>query len=178
MGSRTSRGTVQPPQRRAIIASIARFSSPLGIDHIFYFLRSVAWRGDQKLTTDLIQIICLQQALQQRAAKIAESYTVDKALWMQAAAELRQPFWDWARSEGPVPPEEVISMPKVKIIIPSGLKALVDNPFLTFIFPSKESRASFDGDFEIWTKTLRNPEGEGDNAVSSVESLKELVNSN
>jgi hypothetical protein len=62
-------------------------------------------------------------------------------------------------------------MRQVQIVKPSGARALVDNPFLTFTFPSQESRADFDGDFQIWKQTLRNPRGEGDAAVTSVEDL-------
>jgi hypothetical protein len=66
-------------------------------------------------------------------------------------------------------------MQQVQIVKPNGTKAPVDNPFLGFPFPSKESRSSFDGNYGIWQKTLRNPKGVGDAAVSSVESLKAFV---
>lgn len=66
-------------------------------------------------------------------------------------------------------------MTQVEIIQPSGVKALVDNPWFAYRFPSDESRASFDGDFSIWKQTLRNPVGDGADSVTSVESLKEWV---
>jgi hypothetical protein len=174
MGSRTSRGMAQPLRRRAITVNIARCFSLPGTDHTFCFLRFVPTHKDRIITADFF-IVFPQQALQQKAAKIAATYTVDKNSWVQAAAELRQPYWDWARPQGPVPPEEIISMPQVQIIKPNGVQTFVDNPFLGFTFPSEDSRASFDGDFQIWPKTLRNPDGEGEDAASSVESLKELV---
>lgn len=121
-------------------------------------------------------LLLFEQELQQQAAKIAQTYTVDKNLWVKAAAELRQPYWDWARSQGPVPPEEIISVTQVKITKPNGVKAFVDNPFLAFTFPTDDSRASFDGDFQIWPQTLRNPDGEGPDAASSVDSLKANLN--
>jgi hypothetical protein len=65
-------------------------------------------------------------------------------------------------------------MTQVEIIKPNGVKGLVNNPFLAFTFPSADSRASF-GDFQIWPKTLRNPDGNGEDAESSVQSLKASV---
>jgi hypothetical protein len=100
---------------------------------------------------------------------------VDKDLWVKAATELRQPFWDWARAEGPIPPEQIISMEKVEITKADGVKKFEDNPFLAFKFPSKESRASFSEPYKTWETTLRNPVTQGGKDVSSVDKLKGSV---
>jgi tyrosinase len=120
-------------------------------------------------------INCLQQALQQKAVNIASTYTDDTASWVKAATELRQPYWDWARPQGPVPPEEVISMQQVTIVKPDGIRGLVDNPLVYFRFPSEESRATFSSTYRSLEMTVRNPMVDGDTVVSDVESLKESV---
>lgn len=116
-----------------------------------------------------------QQAIQKRAVKIADKYTVDKELWVQAAIELRQPFWDWTLSNGAVPPKEIYALKRVEIITFDGTPDKVDNPFFGYNFPSEESHQSFKGDFQIWPMTLRNPKGDGLDAVSNLESLEESV---
>jgi tyrosinase len=100
---------------------------------------------------------------------------VNKDLWVKAATELRQPFWDWAHAEGPIPPKQIISMPEVEITQASGVKKFVENPFLAFKFPSKESRASFSGSYQTWETTLRSPINQGGKVVSSVDELKQSV---
>lgn len=54
--------------------------------------------------------------LQGIAQEIAKKFTTaDKNDWVQAANDLRQPFWDWGLDE--LPPPEIISDEYVPIII-------------------------------------------------------------
>ncbi|KAG8922053.1 hypothetical protein FRC02_012164, partial [Tulasnella sp. 418] len=84
-----------------------------------------------------------EQVLQGHAVRIADTYTTpDKQEWLQAAIDLRAPYWDWA-SEA-VPPPEVIELQQLNIILPDGTEGPIDNPLLTYRFnprPSFSSRA-------------------------------------
>ena len=52
--------------------------------------------------------------IQKYAKEVAATYTThDCAAWVQAAEELRQPYWDWAANA--IPPDEVVALPKVTI---------------------------------------------------------------
>lgn len=94
--------------------------------------------------------------LQRRAEEIAETYTVDKARWQSAAANLRQPYWDWAAE--PVPPAEVISLEQVTIITPDGNRTAVDNPLRRYKFHPIDS--SFERTpYAKWPTTVRRPSG-------------------
>jgi tyrosinase len=121
---------------------------------VLFEVRCPAWQSK----THHRFAVCLQQRVQQHAAEIAKGYTgIDKDLWAQAAADIRQPFWDWARPGGRVPPKQIISDPRVDITLPSG-KDSVENPFLAFTFPN----GTFSG------KTLRAP-------IAGSNSIEKLV---
>lgn len=97
--------------------------------------------------------------MQSHAAKIAEEYTTEIAEWRQAAAELRQPFWDWAAPGQAVPPDEVIRLAKVVIRAkPDGKHTEVENPLFTykfkFIVPGSLPP------FDKWHTTLRYPKND------------------
>ncbi len=105
--------------------------------------------------------------------EIAETYTVDKERWKQAAADLRQPFWDWAKNA--VPPPEVISLERVKITRPDGSTVLVDNPFLRYRFQSSVS--DIPDKLRHWPTTLRRPTTEGKDATDNVSQMIRYVHS-
>ena len=97
--------------------------------------------------------------LQGHAAKIAEQYTTESAEWRQAAAELRQPFWDWAASDQAVLPDEIIRLNKLVIRAkPDGKPTEVDNPFLAYKF--KTIIPGCAPPFDKWHTTLRHPKND------------------
>ncbi|KAI0754754.1 photo-regulated tyrosinase [Daedaleopsis nitida] len=108
-----------------------------------------------------------EQVLQKYAKDVAETYTVDKPRWQKAAANLRQPFWDWARNA--VPPAEVISQKQVTITAPNGKKTQVDNPLYHYRFHPIEP--SFPEPYSNWSTTLRHPNSLGSNAQDNVQEL-------
>ncbi|PBL03308.1 tyrosinase [Armillaria gallica] len=113
-------------------------------------------------------VALFEQVLQQHAIAIAETYTVDKASWKAAAADLRAPYWDWAANS--VPPPEVISLATVKIIKPDGKLASVTNPLLKYKFHPIDK--SFPPRFSEWPTTLRRPTSHSPNATSDIDKLK------
>jgi tyrosinase len=106
--------------------------------------------------------------LQQHAVGLAATYKKDKAEWQKAAADLRQPFWDWGRNA--VPPDEIIFLQKLAIIKPNGAKAQVDNPFLRYIFRPVEP--TFTGPYRAWQATVRHPATAAPDAPSDVPTLR------
>ena len=97
--------------------------------------------------------------LQGHAAKIAEQYTTESAEWRQAAAKLRQPFWDWAASDQAVLPDEIIRLSKLVIRAkPDGKPTEVDNPFLAYKF--KTIIPGCAPPFDKWHTTLRHPKND------------------
>lgn len=115
-------------------------------------------------------VALFEQIIQDRAQKIAALYnTPDAAEWKTAAENLRQPFWDWSKNA--IPPDEVISMDQVNIILSDGRTLPVDNPFLQYRFHPKED--SFNPErFRNWPTTLRNPQSDQPDAKSDVDVLK------
>lgn len=109
----------------------------------------------------------MQQVLQNYAKDIAKTYKIDQAQWEKAAADLRQPFWDWAKNT--LPPPEVISLDKVTITTPDGLRAEVDNPLRRYRFHPID--ASFPDPYDNWATTLRHPTTDGSDAQDNVQSL-------
>ncbi|PIL22742.1 hypothetical protein GSI_15435 [Ganoderma sinense ZZ0214-1] len=101
-------------------------------------------------------VLAFEQVLQDHAAKIAEEYTTETSEWRKAAAELRQPFWDWAAPGQAVPPDEVIRLSKVYIRAkPDGKETEVENPLYAYKFKFKipGSGPPVDG----WPTTVRHP---------------------
>lgn len=99
---------------------------------------------------------------------IADTYTIDKPRWQKAAADLRQPFWDWARNS--VPPAEVISMSKVTIATPDGKQTQIDNPLFHYRFHPIEP--TFPEPYINWPTTLRHPNSSGPSAKDNVAELQ------
>jgi len=104
------------------------------------------------------------------ARQIAQKYSTDQDSWIQAAASLRQPYWDWARNA--VPPPEVISLQQVTITTPNGRKA-VDNPLIRYKFHPIDQ--SFPDPYDQWRTTLRQPNSTGPNAKDNVTRLTKYV---
>ena len=105
--------------------------------------------------------------MQFHAVDIAERYTTDPIGWKDAAANIRQPYWDWARNS--LPPDEVIKSEKVKIVRADG-PATVDNPILYYRFhPGPDP--SFPEPYKNWPTTIRHPTTEDPSTKSDVESL-------
>ncbi|PIL22741.1 hypothetical protein GSI_15434 [Ganoderma sinense ZZ0214-1] len=100
--------------------------------------------------------LAFEQVLQSHAARIAEEYTTETAEWRQAAAEIRQPFWDWAAPGQAVLPDEIIRLSKIVIRVkPDGKPTEVDNPFLAYTF--KTIIPGCAPPFDKWKTTLRHP---------------------
>ncbi|KDR79498.1 hypothetical protein GALMADRAFT_208846 [Galerina marginata CBS 339.88] len=118
-------------------------------------------------------VMLYEQILQQRAAEVAATYTVDQASWKQAAANLRQPYWDWAAKA--VPPDEVISLTQVTITGPKGTKIKVDNPLYHYKFHPIDK--SFPAPYSGWPATLRQPNSTRPNATDNVTRLKSVLRS-
>lgn len=114
----------------------------------------------------------LEQTIQKKAAEIANTYTVDKVRFQQAAVELRQPYWDWA--EKAIPPDEVISKKQVTITKPDGSKGPVDNPLLGYTFPTQKE-GIFPQPFSHWKSTVRTPTNSGPAATTNINELKEAL---
>ena len=97
-----------------------------------------------------------QQIIQQHALAIAEQYRTDTDEWLEAAWNLRQPFWDWARPGGATPPDVILSRQTLRILTPKGYRN-VENPFLYYRYKSERSTATFPSQFVEWTRTIRDP---------------------
>jgi tyrosinase len=109
-----------------------------------------------------------QQIIQSHAKQIAATYTVDQDAWIQAANELRHPFWDWALNA--VAPDQVIALRQVTIIGPSGNKVTVDNPLYHYTFHPIDP--SFPRPHSLWKTTLRQPTTRDANARDNVDRLR------
>ncbi|KAH9889909.1 tyrosinase [Cubamyces lactineus] len=112
-------------------------------------------------------VALFEQVLQKYAQDIAKRYKVDQPAWEKAAADLRQPFWDWAKNT--LPPPEVISLDKVTITTPDGLRAEVDNPLRRYRFHPIDP--SFPDPYDNWATTLRHPTTDGSDAQDNVQGL-------
>jgi tyrosinase len=100
--------------------------------------------------------------LQKHAIAIADTYQVDQARWKKAAADLRQPYWDWARNS--IPPPEVISLQSVTITRPDGQRAQVPNPIYQYRFHPIDP--SFPPPYSDWPTTLRQSTNGKDNVAA------------
>ncbi|KAJ4488015.1 tyrosinase [Lentinula aciculospora] len=118
-------------------------------------------------------VVLVEQAIQAAAIKIAATYTVDKARYQDAALNLRQPYWDWARNA--VPPPEVISLDKVTIVNPGGQKVSVPNPLRRYTFHPIDP--SFPEPYQSWPSTLRHPLTEDPNAKDNIPQLTATLKS-
>jgi tyrosinase len=115
-------------------------------------------------------VALIEQAIQARAVQIAATYKVDTARWNQAAADLRQPYWDWALNS--VPPTQIISDQKVNIITPDGRRTLVDNPFVRYRFhPDGSSPTPAPTPFLRYNTTLRHPKNTASGVVEDIDEL-------
>ncbi|KAA1472059.1 photo-regulated tyrosinase [Dentipellis sp. KUC8613] len=112
-----------------------------------------------------------EQVLQSHAKDIAAKYTVDKDRWSKAAANLRQPYWDWASNT--IPPPEVISLQQVTITTFNGSKVKVDNPLVRYKFHPIDP--SFPQPYSNWPTTLRHATSNDANAKDNVDELKRTL---
>ncbi|KAG9009286.1 hypothetical protein FRB90_008451 [Tulasnella sp. 427] len=108
-----------------------------------------------------------EQILNKHATDIAQTYTVDNAAWVEAAKQLRIPYWDWAVNA--VPPVQVISSAQVNITAPNGQRISVANPLLAYRFNPIDP--SFPAPYSRWPTTLRHPHIAGPNARSDVDEM-------
>ncbi|CAA7270513.1 unnamed protein product [Cyclocybe aegerita] len=113
-------------------------------------------------------VMLYEQIVQKNAEAIASTYTVDQAAWKQAAADLRQPYWDWAANA--IPPDEVIVLKQVSITGPNGNKITVDNPLYNYKFHPIDP--SFPAPYNGWATTLRQPTSTRPNATDNVARLR------
>ncbi|KAJ3896545.1 tyrosinase [Lentinula edodes] len=118
-------------------------------------------------------VLLIEQAIQAAAVNIAATYIVDRARYQNAASNLRQPYWDWARN--PVPPPEVISLDEVTIVDSSGEKISVPNPLRRYTFHPIDP--SFPEPYQSWPTTLRHPLTDDANTSDNVPELKATLRS-
>ncbi|KAF9560844.1 tyrosinase [Agrocybe pediades] len=118
-------------------------------------------------------VMLYEQILQKHAVDIAATYTVNQDSWKTAAANLRQPYWDWAANA--VPPAEVISLTKVTITGPNGTRISVDNPLYHYRFHPIDP--SFYRPFNQWQTTLRQPNSTRPTATDNVSRLRSVLSS-
>nr|BAF74396.1 tyrosinase [Pholiota nameko] len=117
-------------------------------------------------------VLLYEQILHKHVQDIAATYTTsDKAAWVQAAANLRQPYWDWAANA--VPPDQVIASKKVTITGSNGHKVEVDNPLYHYKFHPIDS--SFPRPYSEWPTTLRQPNSSRPNATDNVAKLRNVL---
>ncbi|KAH9476336.1 prephenate dehydrogenase (NADP(+)) [Psilocybe cubensis] len=116
-------------------------------------------------------VMLYEQIMQKHAAEVAAKYTVDTASWVEAAANIRQPYWDWAANA--VPPDQVIAMKQVTITGPNGNKITVDNPLYHYKFNPIDS--SFPRPYSRWPTTLRQPTSTRPDATDNVTRLKNVL---
>lgn len=109
--------------------------------------------------------------MQKHAAEVAATYTVDRDSWVAAAANIRQPYWDWAAKA--IPPDEVIALKQVKITGPDGKQITVDNPLFHYKFNPIDP--SFPSPYNGWPTTLRQPNSRKPNATDNVTRLKKYA---
>ncbi|OJT02364.1 Tyrosinase [Trametes pubescens] len=78
----------------------------------------------------------IEQELQRVALDIAQRYTNFKEDWVDAAIQLRFPYWDWSSTARP--PRELYTQPKLTVALPPlGQSDEIDNPFLLYRFQQK-----------------------------------------
>ncbi|KAL3953431.1 hypothetical protein ACCO45_013374 [Purpureocillium lilacinum] len=98
-------------------------------------------------------VVLFEQVLVLQARKIASTYPPGvRDQYMQAAEELRAPFWDWA-ADATVP--AVTVPPKMKVKVPNGQgvgEREVDNPLFTFKIP----QSVVDGEYGSFDSDNRN----------------------
>ena len=121
--------------------------------------------ASRPLHCNIDQII--QQALQQKALIIAQSYK-DQFRWGNAATALRAPYWDWATNS--VPPPEVVSLTTVSILrAPDETPTVVWNPLYQYTFhPIPQS---FPPPYNSWQTTIRSPDTRGPGSTTNVNRL-------
>ncbi|KAG1751812.1 common central domain of tyrosinase-domain-containing protein [Suillus lakei] len=106
----------------------------------------------------------LETSLNNSALDIEAKNPSENGVWVNAAKELRFPYWDWADVDVPkngLPP--VLYEPKVEIMTAGGTKQTVDNPLSFFSYvggvPSDFSDESDDSGqvayFSKWKRTYR-----------------------
>lgn len=95
-----------------------------------------------------VVLTSLQQVLVSHAKRIAQTYPPRyRQQYIQAAENLRSPFWDWA-AVSQVPPASVPA--KMTVNFPNGeglQKRQIDNPLATYSIPRKVLDGEY-GDFD------------------------------
>ncbi|KAI0667737.1 tyrosinase [Trametes maxima] len=119
-------------------------------------------------------VALFEQILQEHAVRIANTYVSDTDIWCKVAADLRQPYWDWAKSV--VPPPELTIMERVIIITPSGKHKAVANPLLRYRFCPVDS--SFADPFTEWPTTIRHPTCEGSHGQVDIDAFLAMLEAN
>ena len=109
--------------------------------------------------------------MQQHALEIAATYTVNTQDWKKAAADLRQPYWDWASNA--IPPPQVIEQQQVTITNNTGKQVKVDNPLYHYKFHPIDN--SFPDPFSNWPTTLRQPTSGDSDATDDLDELRKYV---
>ncbi|EKM78992.1 hypothetical protein AGABI1DRAFT_85838 [Agaricus bisporus var. burnettii JB137-S8] len=101
-----------------------------------------------------------EQILWEAAGTVAEKFTTpNKEEWLQAAKDLRQPYWDWGYWPNDPDflslPDEVVRLEEVEITDFDGTRIKVENPIRRYKFHPIDP--SFEGDFAQWPTSVRYP---------------------
>ncbi|KZV64758.1 Di-copper centre-containing protein [Peniophora sp. CONT] len=120
-------------------------------------------------------VVLYEQILQQHAVNIASEYR-DAGKFTEAAKTLRVPYWDWASSDGAVPPPAIITEPLLNILRPpDGAVHAIANPLLKYTFHPVHD--SFCPPIFTSPTTLRHPRLNANGEYESdVESLQQCLN--
>lgn len=162
-------------------ANTHRCSFLLGTDRTVHYTRFVISPASLGLSSFDVSPRT-QQTLHQHAVDIAETYKPEiRPEWQKAAADLRLPFWDWARN--PLPPKRFYDhreWSEVTIIHPDGTKGLVKNPLLGYQFKSGEGPAPPESADEVMkrigkrARTVRHPISDQD-GTTNIESFERYI---
>ncbi|KAH9856476.1 hypothetical protein C2E23DRAFT_442984 [Lenzites betulinus] len=100
-------------------------------------------------------VALIEQEIQRLAMDIAKTYESFSEDWIDAAVELRQPYWDWSSTAGP--PRELYDMTKFEtlqiLLAPKGAVGPFPNPFLRYKFQAAPADFPTPFDQPIWRDT-------------------------
>ncbi|KAG9045504.1 hypothetical protein FS842_001173, partial [Serendipita sp. 407] len=137
----------------------------------------------QFLTWHRPYVALFEQEIYKRANSIAKEYKADSEAWIQAASDLRQPYWNWADPSGILPQALLDLFFKDSVTIgpasKDGAESSVSNPFCLYHFKDGE-RDGFTTDPPTpvvdWPQTLRYPTSKGPEARSNMTKFNTMLN--
>ncbi|KAH9856478.1 Di-copper centre-containing protein [Lenzites betulinus] len=114
----------------------------------------------------------IEQEIQKIALDIANRYTNFKEDWVDAAIQLRHPYWDWSKTARP--PREIYADEQLEVLLPPlGEPGKMNNPFLRYAFQRKSPSFPYPFSEPGWDDTTHRY-GKEDANYDIVDSLEEL----